>query len=54
MGNFKNRLGYSQAYSTGIQAMRIQGAVTLFVANLKRIIVMKNTKNEKTIKGSVK
>jgi len=36
-GELKNRLGYRKAYSTGIQGMQIQGAVTLFAANLKRI-----------------
>ncbi|MCL2060699.1 MAG: IS1182 family transposase [Oscillospiraceae bacterium] len=37
-GELKNRHGYSTAYSTGLQAMRIQGAAALFVANLKRIV----------------
>jgi len=43
-GELKNRLGYAKAYSTGIQAMQIQGATTLFVANLKRIIRLINEK----------
>ena len=43
-GELKNRLGYAKAYSTGIQAMRIQGAATLFAANLKRIIRIMNEK----------
>jgi len=47
-GELKNRLGYSEAYSTGIQAMRIQGATTLFVVNMKRIITIMNTKDKKT------
>jgi len=37
-GELKNNLGYSEAYSTGIQSMRIQGATAIFCANLKRII----------------
>jgi transposase len=37
-GELKNRLGYARAYSTGIQAMRIQGATAIFAANMKRII----------------
>ena len=36
-GELKNRHGYAKAYSTGIQAMRIQGAVAIFSTNLKRI-----------------
>ena len=43
-GELKNRLGYAKAYSTGIQAMQIQGATTLFTANLKRIIRLINEK----------
>lgn len=34
----KNRYGYAQAYSDGLSGMQIQGATTLFVANIKRII----------------
>ena len=34
----KNRHGYAEAYSTGIQALRIQGAVAIFSTNLKRIV----------------
>jgi hypothetical protein len=37
-GELKNRYGYAEAYSTGIQAMRIQGAVAIFSTNLMRII----------------
>ena len=37
-GELKNNLGYSEAYSSGIQNMRIQGAAAIFCANLKRII----------------
>ena len=43
-GELKNRLGYAKSYSTGIQAMQIQGATTLFAANLKRIIRIMNGK----------
>jgi len=43
-GELKNRLGYAIADSTGIQAMRIQGAATLFSANMKKIITIKNSK----------
>lgn len=34
----KNALGYKRAVSYGLEAMQLQSAVTLFVANLKRII----------------
>jgi transposase len=34
----KNRHGYDMALSPGIHAMEIQGATTLFVVNLKRIV----------------
>jgi len=44
-GELKNRLGYAEAYSTGIQAMQIQGATTLFTANMKRIIRLINEKD---------
>ena len=37
-GELKNHMGYSEADSAGMQGMRIQGAVTLFCANLKRIV----------------
>ena len=37
-GELKNSYGYSQAYSTGIHGMRIQGATAIFCANIKRII----------------
>lgn len=43
-GELKNRLGYAKAYSFGMQAMQIQGATTLFAANLKRIIRIMNEK----------
>ena len=45
-GELKNRLGYAEAYSFGVQAMQIQGATTLFAANLKRIIRIMNAKWE--------
>lgn len=34
----KNVLGYGRAWSYGIDCMRMQGAMTIFVANIKRII----------------
>jgi len=37
-GELKTRHGYAKAHSTGIQAMRIQGAVAIFSTNLKRIM----------------
>jgi hypothetical protein len=43
-GELKNRHGYDEADSTGIQAMRIQGAVAIFSTNLKRIIKLNNEK----------
>ena len=45
-GELKNHMGYSKAESGGIQGMRIQGAVTLFCANLKRILKLMATKGE--------
>ena len=43
-GELKNNYGYAKAYSSGIQAMRIQGAVAIFSTNLKRIIKLVNEK----------
>jgi hypothetical protein len=43
-GDLKNNYGYSVAYSTGIQSMRIQGATAIFCANLKRIIRLMDAK----------
>jgi len=43
-GELKNRHGYAEADSTGIQAMRIQGAIAIFFTNLKRIIKLKDEK----------
>lgn len=37
----KNRHGYKKAYSTGLFGMNIQGATTIFVVNMKRIIKLK-------------
>ncbi|GAA0470576.1 hypothetical protein GCM10008935_28120 [Alkalibacillus silvisoli] len=34
----KHRHGYDQATDSGLFGMEIQGATTIFVANLKRII----------------
>lgn len=38
----KNVLGYDRAISYGMTAMQLQGAMTMFVANLKRIITLLN------------
>lgn len=38
----KNVFGYDRAESYGIDAMRMQGAVTMFAANVKRIIKIMN------------
>jgi hypothetical protein len=46
-GELKTRHGYAKAYSTGIQAMRIQGAIAIFSTNLKRIIKLKSEKAAK-------
>ena len=45
-GELKNSLGYSEAYSSGIQSMRIQGAAAIFCANIKRIIKLIGQKEE--------
>jgi hypothetical protein len=45
-GELKNNLGYSKAYSAGLQSMRIQGAAAIFCANLKRIIKLMGQKEE--------
>jgi hypothetical protein len=37
-GELKNAHGYDRAYSSGIQAMRIQGVIAIFTTNIKRII----------------
>ena len=34
----KNVLGYDRAWSYGINCMRMQGAMVIFVANIKRIL----------------
>ena len=36
----KHRHGYDIASSSGLNGMEIQGATTLFVTNLKRIMVL--------------
>ena len=36
----KNVLGYDRAVSYGIDCMRMQGAMTIFVANIKRILTL--------------
>ena len=40
----KNVLGYDRAESYGIEAMQMQGAITMFAANIKRIIKLIATK----------
>lgn len=44
-GELKNRHGYGEAYGTGVQSMRIQGASTIFIANLKRIVKLTSRKD---------
>ena len=39
----KNVLGYDRAESYGIEAMQMQGAITMFAANIKRIIKLMTT-----------
>ena len=34
----KNVFGYDRALSYGIECMRMQGAMVIFVANIKRIL----------------
>jgi len=43
----KNVLGYDRAMSYGLHAMQVQGAVTLFTANIKRIMTLMSQKDEK-------
>ena len=45
-GELKSNFGYANVCGTGIQSMRIQGAITLFLANLKRIVKLKKEKAE--------
>ena len=40
----KNRHGYNRANSSGLFGMKIQGAATIFVTNMKRIIKLINEK----------
>lgn len=40
----KRRYGYDVAYSFGMEAMEIQGATTIFVANMKRIVKLMRMK----------
>jgi hypothetical protein len=46
-GDLKNNYDYSEAYSSGIQSMRIQGATAIFCANLKRIVRLMDAKETK-------
>lgn len=43
----KNRHGYNRATDSGLFGMEMQGATTIFVANLKRIIKLIDQKGEK-------
>lgn len=43
----KNNFGYDEANATGKVGMTIQGATTLFLANIKRIMKLRDEKNEK-------
>jgi len=52
-GELKNNYGYARAYSSGIHAMRIQGAVAIFSVNLKRIIRLVNEKAIRDAKDCV-
>lgn len=45
----KNRHGYDTASSSGFVGMEIQGATTIFVVNLKRIIKLLNKNKSKTM-----
>ena len=47
----KNNYGYDKAASCGIGGMTIQGATTLFLVNMKRIIKLQEQKNEKNKKS---
>lgn len=49
-GELKNRHGYAKAYSSGIQALRIQGAIAMFSTNMKRIVKLMD---EKAVKNGV-
>jgi len=50
----KNRHGYKVAKSSGLFGMDIQGATTLFVVNMKRIIKLKSENEEKLIENKQK
>lgn len=44
----KNRHGYDVAWSDNIEGMRLQGAVTLFTTNMKRIMKLEDNKRKKS------
>lgn len=46
-GELKNTYGYDRADSYGLPAMNIQGAMTIFATNLKRILTLKNIQSLK-------
>ena len=43
-GELKTRHGYDRAYSSGLDSMELQAAVTLFTVNIKRIIALLSEK----------
>ena len=43
-GELKQRHGYDIASSSGLAAMEMQGAMTIFAVNLKRIVKLINEK----------
>ncbi|MGL5043104.1 MAG: transposase [Culicoidibacterales bacterium] len=45
-GELKTRYGYSTAQGCGLLGMTIQAASTIFLANMKRIIKLKEQKSE--------
>ena len=49
----KNRHGYKKAYSTGLFGMTIQGATTIFVVNMKRIIKLKGESIQKNKENNI-
>jgi transposase len=45
----KNRHGYGISWSSGLSCMQMQGAVTIFAVNLKRIITLMNEEAKKQV-----
>lgn len=50
-GELKNAHGYGKSNGCGINGMTIQGATTLFLVNMKRIITLEKEKKGKNKKG---